>query len=126
LINKKPNLIYKYKNLIITPNENEFLNLKKSLNDVGESDVGGNKNLNSGEIVNCDDDNYYLKWKMVNDCSKKLGGVCVFRKGLVDLFDNGQVLDNNFVENGNNGIFFCDEEGSGRRCGGQGDILSGS
>ncbi|KAJ2754020.1 hypothetical protein GGI19_002716 [Coemansia pectinata] len=44
----------------------------------------------------------------------KLGGVTVVRKGKVDVITNGER------------VFVCDENGGLRRCGGQGDILSGA
>ncbi|KAJ2820172.1 hypothetical protein FBU31_005302 [Coemansia sp. 'formosensis'] len=44
----------------------------------------------------------------------KLGGVTVVRKGKADVITNGDH------------VFVCDEIGGLRRCGGQGDVLSGA
>lgn len=49
----------------------------------------------------------------VHALSRVLGGVTVFRKGASDLISSG------------NDVFAISEQGSNRRCGGQGDILSG-
>nr|VZI26089.1 unnamed protein product [Spirometra erinaceieuropaei] len=46
--------------------------------------------------------------------AKALGNVTVVRKGPVDVISDGDVL------------LVCDAEGSPRRCGGQGDLLSGA
>ncbi|XP_037384588.1 ATP-dependent (S)-NAD(P)H-hydrate dehydratase isoform X2 [Talpa occidentalis] len=46
--------------------------------------------------------------------SQALGNVTVVQKGEQDLISDGQQ------------VLTCDQEGSGRRCGGQGDLLSGS
>ncbi|KAJ2005650.1 hypothetical protein GGI02_003002 [Coemansia sp. RSA 2322] len=46
--------------------------------------------------------------------AERLGGVTVVRKGKVDVITNGDRL------------FVCEETGGLRRCGGQGDILSGA
>ncbi|KAJ3020205.1 hypothetical protein HKX48_001150 [Thoreauomyces humboldtii] len=45
---------------------------------------------------------------------KALGGVTILRKGAVDVISNGDE------------IIECDAQGSPRRCGGQGDLLSGA
>ncbi|KAJ2791170.1 hypothetical protein GGI18_001325 [Coemansia linderi] len=46
--------------------------------------------------------------------AQRLGGVTVVRKGKVDVITNGDR------------VFVCDEVGGLRRCGGQGDVLSGA
>ncbi|KAJ2909149.1 hypothetical protein GGI21_002170, partial [Coemansia aciculifera] len=46
--------------------------------------------------------------------AEKLGGVTVVRKGKADVITNGDR------------VFVCEESGGLRRCGGQGDILSGA
>ncbi|XP_076409868.1 ATP-dependent (S)-NAD(P)H-hydrate dehydratase isoform X4 [Peromyscus maniculatus bairdii] len=46
--------------------------------------------------------------------SQALGNITVVQKGEQDLISNGQQ------------VLVCSQEGSGRRCGGQGDLLSGS
>lgn len=51
---------------------------------------------------------------MVNEVARQLGGITVVRKGRSDIISNGKQT------------FVCEEKGGLRRCGGQGDILSGS
>ncbi|PIA15256.1 carbohydrate kinase [Coemansia reversa NRRL 1564] len=46
--------------------------------------------------------------------AQKLGGVTIVRKGKKDIITNGQR------------VFVCDEAGGLRRCGGQGDLLTGA
>ncbi|KAI8319595.1 Ribokinase-like protein [Martensiomyces pterosporus] len=62
--------------------------------------------LDAGEDVAAD--------KLAQTVASKLGGVTLVRKGKFDIITNGDRL------------FVCDETGGLRRCGGQGDILSGA
>jgi NAD(P)H-hydrate repair Nnr-like enzyme with NAD(P)H-hydrate dehydratase domain len=50
---------------------------------------------------------------LARDLSRKLGNVTVMQKGAVDVISNGD------------DVLKCDEQGGLKRCGGQGDILSG-
>ncbi|KAJ1921242.1 hypothetical protein H4219_000841 [Mycoemilia scoparia] len=54
------------------------------------------------------------KTEAVKSISKALGGVTVVLKGATDIISNGEK------------VFYCDEKGGLRRCGGQGDVLSGT
>eukprot|EP01080_Neovahlkampfia_damariscottae_P010921 gene10921-3626_t len=51
----------------------------------------------------------------LNLISSKLGNVLIVQKGKIDLISNGK-----------DEILECNQEGSNRRCGGQGDILAGN
>jgi len=50
----------------------------------------------------------------INELCNKLGNVTIVQKGETDKISNGEI------------VIECDEEGSPRRCGGQGDITSGA
>ncbi|KAJ2741152.1 hypothetical protein GGI20_005387 [Coemansia sp. BCRC 34301] len=52
--------------------------------------------------------------KAAQNLAASLGGVTIVRKGKVDVITNGDR------------VFVCDERGGLRRCGGQGDVLSGA
>lgn len=64
--------------------------------------------------------------------AKALGHVTVVQKGATDLISNGRPLTLNFYSsNGSGGqeeqtTLECKEEGGLKRCGGQGDVLSGT
>lgn len=51
---------------------------------------------------------------MLKDLCNTLGGITILRKGKEDMISDGQTL------------MVCNEQGSPRRCGGQGDLLAGS
>ena len=104
-LNQDLSLIHGYKKCILTPNVVEFDRLKQQAIHFKES------NLNLMEDINPDDPDPYKQTQAV---SKILGGVTIFRKGVVDIISNGEI------------VFGVEEEGSMRRCGGQGDILAGS
>jgi ATP-dependent NAD(P)H-hydrate dehydratase len=53
-------------------------------------------------------------WRQVRAVSRALGGVTVVLKGVEDIISSGE------------DVYILREPGSPRRCGGQGDILSGS
>ncbi|KAG9297968.1 hypothetical protein G9A89_018796 [Geosiphon pyriformis] len=55
----------------------------------------------------------YNKDDIVKELSKAYGGVTIVRKGQYDLISNGET------------IYKCDSPGGLKRCGGQGDILTG-
>ena len=104
-LNQDLSLIHGYKKCILTPNVVEFDRLKQQAIRFKES------NLNLMDDINPDDPDPY---KQTQAISKMLGGVTIFRKGVVDIISNGEI------------VFGVEEEGSMRRCGGQGDILAGS
>ena len=104
-LNQDLDLIHGYKNCILTPNVVEFERLKQHLKQHRGKDM---ELLNK---FNPDDPDPYRQTLAV---AKFLGGVTVFRKGVVDIISNGEI------------VFGMEEEGSMRRCGGQGDVLAGS
>jgi len=57
--------------------------------------------------------------KMIGQLCDKLGNVTIVRKGKKDIICNGS-------GNSEEHFLIYDDEGSPRRCGGQGDILSGA
>ncbi|XP_002128923.2 ATP-dependent (S)-NAD(P)H-hydrate dehydratase isoform X1 [Ciona intestinalis] len=95
LITRDPSIIHGYTKAILTPNVVEFQRLSKAMNLNWES-----KDLN-GSIME------------TVALSKALGGVTIVRKGEVDIVATGDE------------VVTMDEIGSPRRCGGQGDLLSG-
>ena len=105
-LNQDLSLIYGYKKCILTPNVVEFERLKQHASQLMGKDADVDVNLDDAD----DSDPY----RQVLAVSKLLGGVTIFRKGAVDVISNGEV------------VFGINEEGSMRRCGGQGDILAGS
>jgi len=54
------------------------------------------------------------KYQIASKLSQELGNVTIVQKGSTDLVTNGKT------------IYTCDTRGSVRRCGGQGDVLSGA
>jgi len=54
------------------------------------------------------------KYQIASKLSQELGNVTIVQKGSIDLVTNGKT------------IYTCDTRGSVRRCGGQGDVLSGA
>jgi ATP-dependent NAD(P)H-hydrate dehydratase len=91
---------------VLTPNHAEFGRLITAL----QSRIGDSldaeylaRELASGVI-----------WRQVRAASQALGGVTVVCKGAEDVISAGD------------DVYILNEQGSPRRCGGQGDILSGS
>jgi len=99
LLSEKIDMLKNGKNIILSPNKMEFQRIKEKLNfDEKEMDI-----LKEMDIV-----------KETNLICNKIGNVIIIRKGKIDYICDGS---ENFIE--------CDEIGSNRRCGGQGDILAG-
>lgn len=96
LLAMNPEIIKGYKRAVITPNAMEFSRLVKSVLLKDEAPT-----------VNPDP-------KLVEELARALGHITVVHKGNHDIISNGI-----FTET-------CSTEGSPRRCGGQGDLLSGS
>ncbi|XP_015785742.1 ATP-dependent (S)-NAD(P)H-hydrate dehydratase isoform X1 [Tetranychus urticae] len=94
---KQPDVIKNYKKAILTPNAIEFSRLH---NLIFQHDLNDQERDSPGE-------------KLKEMCSK-LGNVTIVRKGRQDLISDGNML------------ISCDQYGSNRRCGGQGDLLVGS
>ncbi|KAL9656178.1 hypothetical protein ABK040_007795 [Willaertia magna] len=104
LISQKPQIVMGHENVILTPNPNEFKNLFKAVIDLH------NKNNNEKK----DEKQFSSEKEELIFVSKELGNVCIVRKGQVDLIAKG---DN---------VISCElQNASPRRCGGQGDVLSG-
>uniref|UniRef100_H2YYE3 ATP-dependent (S)-NAD(P)H-hydrate dehydratase n=1 Tax=Ciona savignyi TaxID=51511 RepID=H2YYE3_CIOSA len=97
LITKEPSIIHGYTRGILTPNIIEFRRLSKAL-------VGTNLPCTSEDLSGSITETIAL--------SQALGGVTIVRKG-VDIIAAG------------NEVATMNEAGSPRRCGGQGDLLSG-
>ncbi|KAH3763613.1 carbohydrate kinase protein [Pelomyxa schiedti] len=88
LLTLYPGIVVGYKKAVITPNVNEFKRLCACMNLAEDTPV--------------------------HILAKRMGGVTIVQKGVVDKISNGEIT------------VICEEEGSPRRCGGQGDILAGS
>lgn len=91
-----PSLLQGYTRAVITPNAMEFSRLVKA---VLHKDVA--------PAVNPDP-------RLVEDLATAMGHITILHKGCPDLISNGKVTED------------CGLGGSPRRCGGQGDVLSGS
>ncbi|KAI9503832.1 hypothetical protein GGI25_005922 [Coemansia spiralis] len=100
IVCKHPDIISGYPNAVLTPNPPEFVRLCKALGidpEAVESKDPAAKVHDAARLL-----------------AQKLGGVTVVRKGSSDVITNGDR------------VFVCEEAGGLRRCGGQGDILSGA
>ncbi|XP_014665400.1 PREDICTED: ATP-dependent (S)-NAD(P)H-hydrate dehydratase-like [Priapulus caudatus] len=96
LLTIEPDIIKNYERAILTPNAVEFSRLYQSV---------------LGKDPNCGVDTVAAS---VSELSRAMGNVTVVRKGAVDIISDGHH------------VMQCDGQGSLRRCGGQGDLLSGS
>ncbi|CAO2611418.1 ATP-dependent (S)-NAD(P)H-hydrate dehydratase [Lemmus lemmus] len=96
LIAQQPALIHSYQKAILTPNRVEFGRLWEA---VVSSWALGDTQSHSASVLKL---------------SQALGNITVVQKGEHDLISDGQQ------------VLVCSQEGSSRRCGGQGDLLSGS
>lgn len=99
LITNHPELVCGYPLAILTPNKNEHKHL------VAKMMSGPNK----WQDVPDNDMEGQLR-----DLAKKMGGLTIIQKGKADYISDG------------NSVFVSEFFGSPRRCGGQGDVLSGS
>lgn len=99
LINQDPSIIKSYKQAILTPNRIE---LQRMLDIIYAPKTHNLRNLPDGEIN-----------KLATKCASDLG-VTILAKGKIDIICNSEV-----------NMFTDEQSGSDRRCGGQGDILSG-
>ena len=94
-INSNPHIIYNCPNVILTPNAVEFGRLYKAVMGI---------TLDPNLPANPED---------VAALAKKLGHVTILHKAERDIITNGYDIN------------ICEKMGSPRRCGGQGDLLSG-
>jgi ATP-dependent NAD(P)H-hydrate dehydratase len=95
LLCQEPELVRGYERAILTPNMVEFQRLYKS---VFKEDIPNSQTTE----------------QVVQSLSSSLGNVTIVLKGQEDIISNGM-----------NGVVKCTQKGSPRRCGGQGDLLSG-
>lgn len=96
-LTNNPMVIKGYRRAVLTPNANEFSRLVHSV-------------LKRGNVS----PSVHPDPQLVSEVSKALGGVTIVHKGSIDIISNGK-----FTEE-------CTEDGCPRRCGGQGDLLSGT
>ncbi|KAL8605695.1 hypothetical protein ACOMHN_064832 [Nucella lapillus] len=96
LITEFPNLVAQYETAILTPNAIEFKRLFEKV-------TGERLNQSRSDLI-----------ASTKNLAQKLGHVTVLRKGLEDIVSDGIT------------VILCSTDGSPRRCGGQGDVLSGS
>lgn len=96
-LTNNPNVIKGYRKAVLTPNAVEFSHLVHSV-------------LKRGDVPPA----VHPDPKMVAEVSKALGGVTIVHKGSQDVISNGKYTEH------------CIDDGCPRRCGGQGDLLSGS
>ena len=106
LVTQNMNVIKGYKKCILTPNGAEFERLLTS----AINEIDNNTNNDPNITANLKSDEIERK---VLGLSEYLG-VTIIRKGEYDIISNGKIA------------FIIDEQGSPRRCGGQGDILAGN
>ncbi|XP_058790690.1 ATP-dependent (S)-NAD(P)H-hydrate dehydratase [Phymastichus coffea] len=100
LVGKNPELIKNYPGLVLTPNAMEFSRLVKAII---------HKDMTPSPIV---------EDKIIKELAEAIGEqVIVVQKGSSDAIANGSKSTD---------PIHCSISGSGRRCGGQGDLLSGA
>jgi len=97
LITHQPNLIKGYKKAVLTPNVMEYKRLWDAI-------LSNNKEKEGDK-----EDERCLK-----SLADALGNVTIVRKGTKDIITDGETE------------LICEEQGSNRRCSGQGDILTGA
>lgn len=102
LVNKDPSLIQNYPNVILTPNRVELQRMLDSMYKSVKHDL---RSMSTADIV-----------PLVRKCSKDLN-VTILAKGQSDIICEG--ANHEFA------LLTDETTGSNRRCGGQGDILSG-
>lgn len=96
-LTNNPNVIRGYKKAVLTPNAMEFSRLIHSV-------------LKRGDVP----PQVHPDPEAVAEVCQALGGVTIVHKGSVDVISNGTSTE------------MCTDDGCPRRCGGQGDLLSGS
>lgn len=95
-VSKCPEIVRSYTSAILTPNAAEFDRLFSSVFRTESKQYGNNDQKSAVELL-----------------AKTLGHITILRKGPKDIISNGTYT------------YISNEPGSPRRCGGQGDILSG-
>jgi ATP-dependent NAD(P)H-hydrate dehydratase len=110
LITQNISIIKGYKKCILTPNAAEFERLLSSV--INEVNNISNNNTYNDPNITADLKSDIIERKVLG-LSEYLG-VTIIRKGEYDIISNGKIA------------YIIDEQGSPRRCGGQGDILAGN
>jgi len=95
---QSPSILQNVRRAVVTPNEMEFRRIYKA---VLQADCAPTK---EGEKA----------IEQTRKLCQKMGNVTIVRKGAADMITDGTE------------VFLCDAPNSPRRCGGQGDLLSGS
>ncbi|KPM10874.1 hypothetical protein NH340_JMT05549 [Sarcoptes scabiei] len=97
LVSNCPEIVRGYTSAILTPNVAEFDRLFCSVFKTDARESGNDDAKSAVELL-----------------AKSLGNITIMRKGPSDIISNGLITH------------VCNEPGSARRCGGQGDLLSGA
>ena len=108
LITQNISIIKGYKKCILTPNAAEFERLLTSvINEINDNNTNNNDPNNIADLKSD------IIERKILGLSQYLG-VTIIRKGEYDIISNGKIA------------YIIEEQGSPRRCGGQGDILAGN
>ncbi|XP_057860995.1 ATP-dependent (S)-NAD(P)H-hydrate dehydratase isoform X4 [Cryptomeria japonica] len=103
LVTNNPELVAGYSLAILTPNVNEHKRLVQKVMEQDQSPLGDKNGMKDKDAP-----------QQLQMLSMQMGGVTILQKGKTDLISDG------------NKVYGVSIFGSPRRCGGQGDILSGS
>lgn len=103
LVTNNPELVAGYPLAILTPNVNEHKRLVQKVMEQDLNLVGGKHGIDDKDAP-----------QQLQILAGRMGGLTILQKGKVDLISDG------------NTVYGVSMFGSPRRCGGQGDILSGS
>lgn len=102
LVQNDPDVVKGYKNAVLTPNVMEFKRLCEA--------VGIKDERPKDSIAEASSETFDAAKKL----AKAFGGLTIVQKGKQDIITNGE------------NVLHCDTPGGLKRCGGQGDLLSGS
>ncbi|CDZ97341.1 Predicted sugar kinase [Phaffia rhodozyma] len=104
MVTNEPDLVKGYEKAILSPNKMEFSRLCEKLNIKSDADPK----------------------TLCPDLASALGNVTVIQKGATDIISNGRPIE--FLDSSveNNKILENNTKGGLKRCGGQGDVLSGT
>jgi ATP-dependent NAD(P)H-hydrate dehydratase len=122
LIASNPLLIKGFSHVILTPNAMEFrrlwLGIQNFIQNKEEKQEPPNMNSTvDDDLLPCSDGLLHPLHAAACETTRLaqwFDGVTIVRKGAIDIISNG------------NSALYCSQTGAPRRCGGQGDILSGS
>ncbi|TFL05197.1 Ribokinase-like protein [Pterulicium gracile] len=116
LVNDDPDVIRGYERCVLTPNVVEFGRLCETLG-VPSSPPSSNGDGGGGVVEE--------GWK-AREISKRLGGVTVLEKGGQDVIAWDTTESSSSSDAKSKEVVLVDKPGGLKRCGGQGDILSGA